>query len=81
MSRTTRISADGRTIKTTSSCGCLTFFAFVVVIFGPAAWFPLPLAILAYVGLGILIVALLWAKAAQEKGQAIPPPPPMPPAA
>jgi hypothetical protein len=66
MARITRITGpDGgvTTIKTKSTCGCVTLFLFVVVIFGPAAWFPLPLAILAYCGLGIAIVALGIAKA------------------
>ena len=42
MSRITRITGpDGSTttIKQTSGCGCLTFLALLVVVFGPAAWF------------------------------------------
>jgi hypothetical protein len=61
MSRVTTITGpDGKatTIVTRrSGCGCLTVLAAVVVLFGPAAWFPLPLAIVAYVVLGVLIVA------------------------
>jgi hypothetical protein len=60
MSRITRITGpDGKvtTIVTRSSgCGCLTILAAVVVLFGPAAWFPGPLAVAAYVLLGVLAV-------------------------
>jgi hypothetical protein len=44
------------TIRTKSSCGCLTVLAAIVVIFGPAAWFGTTGAILAYVFLGLLVV-------------------------
>jgi len=56
--RITKITGpDGRvtTIRSKSSCGCLTVLAAIVVIFGPVAWFPLPLAIIAYVFLGLLV--------------------------
>ena len=80
MARITQITApDGSVtkIQSRSSFGCLTFFAAVVVIFGPAAWFPLPLAIAAYVGLAFLISGVAWAKAAQKKKQLPPMPPPV----
>jgi hypothetical protein len=59
MSRVTRITdSNGKvtTIVTRSSgCGgCLTILAAVVVLFGPAAWFPGPLAVMAYVALGVV---------------------------
>jgi hypothetical protein len=49
-------------IKTKSGCWCLTIVAAVVVLFGPAAWFPQPLAILAYVALGVIAIsaATVW---------------------
>jgi Flp pilus assembly protein TadB len=40
-----------------SGCGCLTLLAAVVVVFGPIAWFPLPLAVIAY---AITAVLLIW---------------------
>ncbi|HUZ70516.1 MAG TPA: hypothetical protein VMU65_12485 [Candidatus Saccharimonadales bacterium] len=61
MSRITRITGpDGSTTTITqkSSCGCLTFLAFLVVIFGPAAWFG-SWAVAAYVGLALLVVVPL----------------------
>jgi hypothetical protein len=71
------------TIKTKSSCGCLTALAFVVVVFGPAAWFPPPLAIVAYVALGVVVVLAgagwLVQKAGQRRAPQ-PPPAPAPPA-
>ncbi len=85
MSRVTKIiSPDGRvtTIKQTSGCGCLTVLAFLVVIFGPAAWFGTTGAILAYVGLGLLVVATLAYQVSRARGRSVPtpPPPPAPPA-
>ena len=61
MSRVTTIitGPDGKatTVATRrSGCGCLTVLAAVVVLFGPAAWFPLPLAIAAYGALGVITV-------------------------
>jgi hypothetical protein len=60
MSRVTTVitGPDGKitTVVTRSGCGCLTALAAVVVLFGPAAWFPLPLAIVAYVVLGVIAV-------------------------
>jgi uncharacterized membrane protein len=56
---TTITGPDGKvtTVVTRSSgCGCLTLLAAVVVVFGPAAWFPLPLAIVAYIVLGVIAV-------------------------
>jgi len=83
MSRITRITGpDGRvtTIKQTSSCGCLTVLAAVVVIFGPAAWFGPTGAILAYVGLGLVVVAVLAYQIGQARRRsAVPAPPPPPP--
>jgi hypothetical protein len=54
MSRVTTIitGPDGKAttvVTRRSGCGCLTALAAVVVLFGRAAWFPLPLAIVAYV--------------------------------
>jgi hypothetical protein len=62
MSRVTTIitGPDGKVttvVTRRSGCGCLTALAAIVVFFGPAAWFPLPLAVVAYVVLGVLIVA------------------------
>jgi hypothetical protein len=45
-----------RVVTRRSGCGCLTVLAAVVVLLGPAAWFPLPLAIVAYVALGVVVV-------------------------
>ena len=62
MARITRIvGPDGgvTTIKSKSTCGCVTFLLAAVVIAGPAAWFPLPVAIACYVGLGAVIIGLL----------------------
>ncbi len=61
MRRTTITYPDGSVttvVTQRSGCGggCLTFLAAVVVLFGPAAWFPLPWAITAYVGLGAVVV-------------------------
>ncbi|HUZ70722.1 MAG TPA: hypothetical protein VMU65_13520 [Candidatus Saccharimonadales bacterium] len=39
-----------------SGCGCLTFLAAVIVLFGPAAWFG-AWAVPAYIFLGVLAVA------------------------
>lgn len=63
--RTTRITGpDGRVTVITRrwGCGCLPVLAAVVVLFGPAAWFPLPLAVAAYVVLGViaLVVIVGW---------------------
>jgi hypothetical protein len=66
-------------IKTTSGCGCLTVLAVVVVLFGPA-WFPLPLAIVAYVVLGVVAVLGGVGWILRRKGQAAPPMPPPAPA-
>jgi hypothetical protein len=82
--KTTKITApDGSvtTMKTKSTCGCLTVLAFAVVVFGPAAWFPLWGAILAYVGLGVGIVAIGWIGVAENKKKqaAASAPPPIPP--
>lgn len=50
MSRVTTIitGPDGKAttvVTRRSGCGCITVLALVVVLFSPAAWFPLPLAI------------------------------------
>jgi hypothetical protein len=58
--RTTKITGpDGSvtTIKQTSGCGCLTLLAFLVVVFGPAAWFG-AWAVPAYVALGLIVVGI-----------------------
>jgi hypothetical protein len=84
MSRITRITGpDGRvtTIKQTSGCGCLTVLAFLVVIFGPAAWFGTAGAILAYVFLGLVVVAALAYQVSKARGRSVPTPPPAPPTA
>ncbi|MGA8415645.1 MAG: hypothetical protein WB808_03405 [Candidatus Dormiibacterota bacterium] len=87
MSRTTRITGpDGRvtTIKQTSSCGCLTVLAAVVVIFGPAAWFGPVGAVLAYTFLGLLVVGALAYQISQARRRPVvsaPTPPPAPPPA
>jgi hypothetical protein len=72
-----------RVVTRRSGCGCLTVLAAVVVLFGPAAWFPLPLAIAAYVALGVIAVVgcagwLLRQTGRTPKPQA-PQPPPAPP--
>jgi hypothetical protein len=87
MSRVTTIitGPDGkvtRIVTRRSGCGCLTFLAVVVVLFGPAAWFPQPLAILAYVVLGVVVVlgAARWflqSTGRTPKSQT-PQPPPVP---
>jgi hypothetical protein len=58
--------------------------AAVVVLFGPAAWFPLPLAIIAYVVLGVVAAlgAARWflqATGRTPKPRTQPPPAPAPP--
>jgi hypothetical protein len=80
--RITRITApDGSvtTIKSKSTCGCVTALAFVVVLFGPAAWFPPTLAILAYVLLGVIVVLAGAGWLVQKAGrtQRAPQPPPV----
>jgi hypothetical protein len=82
--KTTRIIAsDGRvtTIKTKSGCGCLTVLAFVVVVFGPAAWFGPLGAVLAYSALAIvaLLAAGGWGVQRMRRGPPQPPPAPPPP--
>lgn len=66
MSRVTTIitGPDGKVttvVTRRSGCGCggvLTLLLVaLVVVFGPAAWFPLPLAIVAYGVLGAVLVA------------------------
>jgi hypothetical protein len=92
MSRVTTIitGPDGsvtRIVTRRSGCGggCLTFLAAVVVLFGPAAWFPLPLAVLAYVALGVIAVsaATAWVLQTMRTARSSPRPPvstPPPPA-
>lgn len=69
------------TIRSKSSCGCLSVLAAIVVIFGPAAWFGPTGAILAYVFLGLLVVGALGYRITQARRSAVvstptPPPPP-----
>lgn len=83
MSRVTTIitGPDGKAttvVTRRSGCGCLTALAVVVVLFGPAAWFPLPLAIIAYAVLGLLVVA--GAAGRIQKHRQAAPMPPAPPA-
>jgi hypothetical protein len=90
MSRVTTIitGPDGsvtRIVTRRSGCGCLTFLAVVVVLFGPAAWFPLPWAISAYVALGVVAVLgcagwLLQKTRRTPRLPVSPPPVPAPPA-
>jgi len=82
MSRVTTIitGPDGkvtRVVTRRSGCGCLTALAFVVVVFGPAAWFPLPLAIVAYILLGVVALAAGVGRFMQKTGRT-PQPPPVP---
>jgi hypothetical protein len=91
MSRVTTIitGPDGkvtRVVTRRSGCGCLTILAAVVVLFGPAAWFPLPLAIVAYVLLGVVALAAGARWFLQNAGRTAPkprtpqpPPVPVPP--
>jgi hypothetical protein len=89
MRRITAITGpDGKvtTVVTRSSgCGCLTILAAVVVLFGPAAWFPGPLSVAAYVLLGVLgvVYVLGWylgfLKNLRRPGTNSPQPPPAPP--
>ena len=82
MSRITKIiGPDGRvtTIRTKSSCGCLTVLAAIVVIFGPAAWFG-AWAVPAYVFLAVFVLAALSYQVNQARRRsAVPAPPPAPP--
>ena len=81
MKRTTITYPDGSTttiVTRRSGCGCLTFLAAVVVLFGPAAWFPLPLAIVAYVALGGVVVLAGVGRLVQN-ARRTPQPPPAPP--
>jgi hypothetical protein len=57
-----------RIVTRRSGCGCLTALAFVVVVFGPAAWFGSLGAVLAYLLLGVLIVAVVAIKATHRVG-------------
>jgi hypothetical protein len=84
MSRVTTIitGPDGkvaRVVTRRSGCGCLTALALVVVLFGPAAWFPLPLAIVAYIALGVVVVLAGAGWLIQKTGRAPKPPTPQPP--
>jgi hypothetical protein len=87
MSRVTTIitgpDGEATTVVTRrSGCGCLTVLAFVVVVFGPAAWFPLPLAIVAYVALGAVVLVggagWLLQKTGRKAKPRAPQPPPVP---
>lgn len=84
MSRITKIiGPDGRvtTIRSKSSCGCLTVVAAIVVIFGPAAWFG-AWAVPAYVFLAVFVLAVLSYQISQARRRsAAPAPPPAPPTA
>jgi hypothetical protein len=76
---TTITGPDGKVAKITtrtSGCGCLTLLAAVVVVFGPIAWFPLPLAILAYVGLAVLFIGgVVGWNNRRARGKVVPLPP------
>jgi hypothetical protein len=63
-----------RVVTRRSGCGCLTVLAAVVVLFGPAAWFPLPLAIVAYVALGVIAVLGCAGWLLQKTGRTAPKP-------
>jgi hypothetical protein len=79
--KTTITGPDGKvtTIVTQrSGCGCLTALAVVVVLFGPAAWFPLPLAVVAYILLAALVVAGAVRWISRRRTPATPVPPPVP---
>lgn len=86
MSRITIITGpDGkvtRVVTRRGGCGCLTVLAAVVVLFGPAAWFPLPLAIVAYVALGVVVLlgtaGWLLQKTGRTPKPRTPQPPPVP---
>ena len=85
MSRVTTIITrpDGsvtRIVTRRSGCGCLTFLAVVVVLFGPAAWFPLPWAITAYIGLGVVVVLAGTGWIIQKTKRTVPQAPQPPPA-
>jgi hypothetical protein len=76
---------DGKTttiVTRRSGCGCLTALAVVVVLFGPAAWFPLPLAIVAYFAIGVVVLlgaaGWLLQKTAGTPKPRTPQPPPVP---
>jgi hypothetical protein len=86
MKRTTITYPDGSVttvVTRRSGCGCLTFLAAVVVLFGPAAWFPLPWAITAYIALGVVAVlgcaGWLLQKTRRTPEPRVPQPPPVPP--
>lgn len=85
MSRITKIiTPDGKvtTIKQTSSCGCVTVLAAIVVIFGPAAWFG-AWAIPAYVFLALVLAGSLGVqihRGRRPSGTPAPTTPPAPPA-
>jgi hypothetical protein len=79
---TTITGPDGgvtRIVTRRSGCGCLTFLAAVVVLFGPAAWFPLPWAITAYIALGAVVVVGVVGRLVQNARRTVPQPPPAPP--
>lgn len=76
---TTITGPDGKVTKITtrsSGCGCLTILAAVVVLFGPAAWFPLPLAVAAYAVTAILLIggAVSWNRRTHREPVPTPPP-------
>lgn len=70
MPKQTTVTYDGqgnvisRTVTTKSGCGCVTFIAAIVAVFGPIAWFPLWGAVLAYIFEALLLVgaAVAWAQ-------------------
>ncbi len=85
--RITRITdPDGRvsTIKTGSTCGCVTPFLVLFVVAAPVALFPGPLAVVAYVVLGVIALAVIVGYALQARWlmknvrRPAPPPPPAP---
>ncbi|MGH7722415.1 MAG: hypothetical protein ACRENL_06205 [Candidatus Dormibacteria bacterium] len=77
MSRTTITGPGGTVTIERRGCahGCGTVFLVVVVLFGPAAWFPLPLAVAAYICLGLIAGA---AAVRSLRRRTVPPPQPPP---
>jgi hypothetical protein len=79
---TTITGPDGKVttvVTRRSGCGCLTALAAVVVVFGPAAWFPPALAIVAYVVLGVVVLLGVAGWFLQKTGRTPKPRTPQPP--
>ena len=77
MSRTTITHPDGSrtTIVKQGACGgCLTVLLVLVVLFGPAAWWPGPGEVVAYTALGLLVIGGVAVAVNRARAHGQPPP-------